>query len=159
MKHYFCKAGTLFFLVALVLSGCAANAVPSQYDLKLKTKVESLEFEVGGEIAQVEITIDSRRYQELSSEQNIYLSYHILSDKKESIIYDGIRTPLESIDARGIEKEIVDVQAPLEAGEYIVEIDLVEEGVTWFSAQGMPTLKLPLKVAGDAEFEAQKTNK
>ena len=49
---------SIFVLISLLLlSGCGYRAVPSQYDLKLKTKVSELSCENGGNLAKLEITI------------------------------------------------------------------------------------------------------
>lgn len=129
-----------------LLTACSYNIVPSQYDLKLESNIKELSFEYGGTIEQTELTIDSRRYQELNSEQRTFLSYHILDNSNNILVNDGIRTPLVPIPARGIGKETLDLFVPTEEGQYILEVDLVEEDVTWFSAQGMKTLQIPLTV-------------
>ncbi|MEP6660713.1 MAG: methyltransferase domain-containing protein [Acidimicrobiales bacterium] len=36
--------------------------------------------------------------------------------------------------------------APARAGDYLVELDIVEEGLAWFADRGSPTLRLPLRV-------------
>lgn len=38
------------------------------------------------------------------------------------------------------------LRAPSEAGEYLLELDLVREGVTWFSQSGGEALRLPIRV-------------
>jgi glycosyltransferase involved in cell wall biosynthesis len=38
------------------------------------------------------------------------------------------------------------LRAPSKAGEYVLELDLVREGVTWFSQTGSSTLRLPISV-------------
>lgn len=38
------------------------------------------------------------------------------------------------------------VTAPKTEGQYLLEIDMVHEGVTWFSQRGSPTLRWPVKV-------------
>jgi hypothetical protein len=40
------------------------------------------------------------------------------------------------------------VTAPKTEGQYLLEIDLVHEGVTWFYQRGSPTLRWPVKVVG-----------
>ena len=47
------------------------------------------------------------------------------------------------------EQEIIQlaVFAPDKHGEYLVEIDLVWEGVMWFKDKGNPTSLVPLKVS------------
>lgn len=145
MKKNISVLGLLSACICL-LTACTYSIVPSQYDLKLKSHVKELSFDQGGTIEQTELTIDSRRYQELNSDQRIFLSYHVLDTGNNILVNDGIRTPLASIPARGIGKETVDFFVPTEAGKYILEIDLVEEDVTWFSAQGMKTLQIPLTV-------------
>jgi len=40
----------------------------------------------------------------------------------------------------------LNITAPLTPGEYVLEIDVVQEGVTWFKDKGSETLKLRLKV-------------
>lgn len=138
-------------VTALMTSGCLRQSVPSQYDLKLKTKEKELTCRQGGNLETMEITIDSRRYQELSSDEQIFLSYHLLDSESNLLIQDGIRTRLTPIAARGVKTEAVTIKTPLEKGDYMVVIDLVEEGVTWFSSQGMETLKIPLKVENSTE--------
>jgi hypothetical protein len=43
------------------------------------------------------------------------------------------------------------VTAPLTAGQYVLEIDMVHEGVTWFYQRGSPTLRWPVKVVQAGE--------
>lgn len=38
------------------------------------------------------------------------------------------------------------ITAPKAAGEYILELDLVQEGITWFHDKGSPTLKTKVRV-------------
>ncbi len=142
--------GVMFFITAAIslfaLCGCNSNIVPSQYDLKLTTNIDSLTLDVGAAPTSLPLTIDSRRYQELSSEQGIFLSYHLLSSNGDMLIFDNERTPLEAIDARGVKKELLNFTAPIESGDYLLQVDLVEENVAWFSEKGMPTITVPLEV-------------
>jgi hypothetical protein len=76
------------------------------------------------------------------------LSYHLLNDQKKIIRRDNARFPLprpvkpgESFPAT------VKVKAPLEAGRYVLEFDMVREGVAWFKELGSRTIFINLKVA------------
>lgn len=39
------------------------------------------------------------------------------------------------------------ITAPDEAGRYLLEVDLVEEGICWFADRASPTLRVPVRVA------------
>lgn len=60
---------------------------------------------------------------------------------------DDIRSelPVDVQPGAGVEL-VADVVAPAQAGEYVLEWDLVEEGVTWFRDQGSAPLPLPVVV-------------
>ncbi len=145
-------------MAVMMLAGCSIKIVPTQYDLKLTSKVKEIEAERGGEMGEIEILIDSSRFDDLSSEENnTFLSYHYYTADGELVDYDGIRTEIELIPARGKKNEVMAFIAPLKAGSYILQVDLVEEGVTWFSVQGMPTLEIPVTVREDAYESYQRT--
>lgn len=70
---------------------------------------------------------------------------------------DDARAPLLQVVEPGYQWPVViAVKVPDEAGEYIAEIDLVHEGVTWFEYKGSRTLRFPVAVderAADLERE------
>jgi LCP family protein required for cell wall assembly len=86
----------------------------------------------------------------------VYLSYHWIDfNSKEAVVFDGKRSII-SEDGVNIGGEVVfdlTVIAPSEPGEYILQIDLVQEGVTWFSFQGVPPLENFISV--DISYAAQ----
>jgi hypothetical protein len=64
-------------------------------------------------------------------------------------VWDGIRTALTSdVNAGGsVSNLVAQVKAPSSAGTYCVQLDVVKEGVTWFSAQGADVLNSTVTVS------------
>jgi hypothetical protein len=46
------------------------------------------------------------------------------------------------------------VQAPMQEGDHLLEVDLVQERVCWFAQRGSPTSRVPIQVAGAAVHRA-----
>jgi SAM-dependent methyltransferase len=81
------------------------------------------------------------------AERPILISYHWLDSSRRAVEYDGLRTPLPRPLAPGDACDAaVRLRTPALAGSYLLEIDLVEEGVSWFSAAGVPPLRLGVRV-------------
>jgi hypothetical protein len=77
----------------------------------------------------------------------VYASYHIYTDKGEAVEYDGIRTLLTRNVLPGESVRLnVSVHAPEAQGDYILEITLVQEHVSWFEIKGVPPAIVRLKV-------------
>jgi len=74
----------------------------------------------------------------------IYLGYHWIDfNTKEMVVFDGERSIIsnDGVDV-GQEAEFdLKIVAPSEPGDYVLQLDLVHEEVTWFSYQGVPTLE------------------
>lgn len=74
----------------------------------------------------------------LTGAQPVRLASHWYTPEGQLVLWDGPRGALPREVARG---ETVLVELPLEppplAGSYILRIDLVHEGVTWFSGEGV----------------------
>jgi len=77
----------------------------------------------------------------------INLAYHWLDAGDRVVILDGVRASLPH-DINPDEEVILDalVSAPNEAGEYILEWDMVQEGVSWFKDKGGKTTRIPIKI-------------
>jgi hypothetical protein len=66
---------------------------------------------------------------------------------QQLLALDFLRVPLPRDVAPG-ETLALDVsfKAPSEAGRYVVELDMVDEGITWFAARGSQTARVELTV-------------
>lgn len=78
----------------------------------------------------------------------VNVAYHWLDKNGQVVIHDGDRSPLPIMQPGQQAQVNVVVKPPAQPGSYILEIDLVYEHVSWFAAQGNPTLKLPVEVTG-----------
>ncbi|MCL5959100.1 MAG: hypothetical protein M1358_07225 [Chloroflexi bacterium] len=87
----------------------------------------------------------------------IQLSYHWYdSTGSAAVIWEGLRTPLAERVAYG-ESATVEaaIQAPRFPGEYVLALDLVCEGRTWFSHAGVREFRARVKVVSRAEDAEQ----
>lgn len=80
---------------------------------------------------------------------NYYISYHIWSENNELLLWDGERFGIPNIiNANTSNSILVKFSNDIlkNHGEYIIELDLVREGVTWFTQQGMESIKIKVYV-------------
>jgi hypothetical protein len=98
----------------------------------------------------VHVENSSVRTWEASGTRPFRLGYHLLSDTGHTVSYDGERTSLPHDLAPG---ESIDIDAwvaaPDEPGTYIVEWDMMQETVAWFSWKGALTSETHLNVEGE----------
>lgn len=98
----------------------------------------------------VDLTVRNASWREWRSEQTphpILLSYHWLDARRGPVEYDGLRTPLPRPVLPGESCAVtMRVRAPAKPGSYVLEIDLVEEGVSWFTRAGTRPLRSPVRV-------------
>jgi SAM-dependent methyltransferase len=89
----------------------------------------------------VALTIRSRSWRPFRSDDpraKVLASYHWLDARGAMAVEDGVRTPLPRPLAPGETLAMtLTVTAPASAGRYTLAVDLVEEGVTWFSRAGI----------------------
>lgn len=72
---------------------------------------------------------------------------HWLDDKNNVVINDDGRSILLHDLNPGEEMEVpVTITAPASPGVYTLEVDVVQEGVTWFGSRGSPTLRANIRV-------------
>jgi SAM-dependent methyltransferase len=80
----------------------------------------------------------------------VFLSYHWLDATGALAIEDGLRTPLpHAVPANSESVMTCRIETPPGAGRYTLALDLVEEGVTWFSRAGAPVFKVPMTITGN----------
>src|SRR5438093_6832346 len=70
---------------------------------------------------------------------NINLSYHWYDAAGNVVVWDGMRTSLAGTARTRISAINAQIVVPDKAGTYKLRYDIVQEGVTWFSGQGMQT--------------------
>lgn len=111
----------------------------------LSTEIPNLEFERGGREFSLPVKVKNESGADLLSTRRVYLTYHVLDIDNNVLRWDSERTEVSVSSGK---EEIINLVGciPSEAGEYFFEIDMVKEGVEWFSAQGMKTIIIPVKV-------------
>jgi SAM-dependent methyltransferase len=77
----------------------------------------------------------------------VFLSYRWLDRQRRPIVKEGRRSPLPRPLEPGESCHVgVRIQTPATAGDYLIEIDIVEEGVAWFSEVGVPPMRFAVNV-------------
>jgi hypothetical protein len=84
-----------------------------------------------------------------SGSQAVFLSYHWYDPAEDKmVVFEGLRTSLPADLPPGAEVGLdAWVRAPTKAGRYILQLDMVQEDVLWFSAQGSETGDVPVEVS------------
>jgi 2-polyprenyl-3-methyl-5-hydroxy-6-metoxy-1,4-benzoquinol methylase len=67
-----------------------------------------------------------------TGKEPIHLSYHWLSDTGDMVVFEGERAPIPMIRAGQKDDVTMQVLPPTKAGEYILQIVLLQEQVAWF---------------------------
>ena len=82
-----------------------------------------------------------------TAEQAVKLSYHWLDLEKNILVFEGLRTSLPKTVIPGEQQEIgLRVQSPVQAGQYILQITMIKEGVDWFERQYVTPLELKINI-------------
>jgi SAM-dependent methyltransferase len=76
-----------------------------------------------------------------------YHLYRIVDGREELVSFDNVRThlprPLKSGDTMTVPLEIAPIEQP---GDYIADIDMLQEYITWFTPHGFTGCRLPFTV-------------
>ena len=79
--------------------------------------------------------------------QKFDLAYHLFDPSGAIIVWDGARTLLSAPVAPGASVTVnATVTLPATPGAFALKFDLVQEGVSWFSGQGVPAESITLTV-------------
>jgi LCP family protein required for cell wall assembly len=92
----------------------------------------------------------------MNGDNPVYLGYHWIDfNSREVVVFDGERSIIRQDGVDVGEETVFDLNviSPSKPGEYILQIDLVHEGFTWFSFQGVPSLEKFITV--DVSYSAQ----
>lgn len=102
-----------------------------------------------GETKELKLWVKNKGAREWNSDglAPCFVSYHLLDGMGKTLRFDNPRTRLPRPVGPGEKVEVgVMVKAPLEEGRYLLEFDLVREGIAWFKDLGSTTLLLPFLV-------------
>jgi SAM-dependent methyltransferase len=97
----------------------------------------------------VSVDVDNAGWDEWRSDgpNPVRVSYHWLTPARVMVEFDGLRSDLPRPLAPGEScRATIAVRAPDTPGAYLLAIDLVREGVTWFSEAGGPCHTEPIDV-------------
>jgi hypothetical protein len=77
----------------------------------------------------------------------VHLGNHWLDTNNKTLQLDDARgTLVEDLKPGGEATIPLEITAPAKPGGYVLELDMVQEGVSWFRDKGAQTLRLPVQV-------------
>ena len=103
-----------------------------------------------GEVVKLPVRVENRSEAPFPHGKATFgLSYHLLSDGGEMLKFDNARSYFEAPLQPGSSLVIeLSIQAPVGPGAYLLELDLVWEGMWWLKEKGNPTATIKLIVLG-----------
>jgi phosphoglycerol transferase MdoB-like AlkP superfamily enzyme len=137
----------------LVLVGPAAAGQDHLHDLAVTHSRKAL-LMATAETIEVDLEVENRGRASWSADAGFALSYHWLTPEGEVVAWDGERTgftdPVGPGESRAFQ---VRLRAPDRAGEYLLQWDVVQEGVLWVSqVDPTPVEPQPVTVAPTHAF-------
>ena|GEM_PF-3287505 len=100
-----------------------------------------------GELITITVNIKNNTQNVFSTEIGCYMSYHLYDSNGNLLGYDGIRSALTSIYPGETKAQNVIIEVPGDTGTYVVEVDMLREGIVWFSQKNLVPLRIDLEVA------------
>ena len=141
MNRRSCFQFGLFLLALFILVGCSRSSGPRRL---LNFKVEFGDNNIPGQMTvgrtvTADITITNTSKSKWPSKPNekgqnaVNLSYHWFDRKGAVVVFDGLRTALPNDVRPGESVQLkATIQPPDRAGQYSLEVTLVQEAVAWF---------------------------
>ena len=147
--------------VLLLLAGCGkenASRLP-QSGFKVTFGDHQIPSEMTlGKTIQADVNVTNASNRTWPSQPNtkgenvVNLAYHWFDRKGQVVVYDGERTHLpENLDPGKSVKLAMAIKPPPRAGDYLLEVTLVQEGVAWFPENGGDKIELPVRVVADRQ--------
>ncbi len=122
------------------------SVVVPQYGAVFTSAPASVSGAAGGAVT-VPLTVKNTGSLTWDPAQLFDVAYHITTWSDATFVWDGARTTLPSAVAPGQSVTLnAGVRLPMTAGSYVIKFEVVREGVTWFSSQGVPTGNVALQV-------------
>lgn len=144
-----CVIGVAFFLYTVSLFLISSNQNPYLVEMSVQENYLSISREETGAFYYIPVEISNKSSRTVSSQLNTNLSYHLyrVGENDDTLIsLENGRSVVPNIYPG--DSEIVELQyeVPVEKGVYIIYIDLIEEGVKWYSESGMLTPYVMIEV-------------
>ncbi len=141
--------GLLFGCYILTLFWISGKQNPYLVQIDAKQDYFMIDREWVGEEFEIPVVIHNTSWKAIAAEFRISLSYHLyaLNQEEQTLLsIENIRTEPGQI-LPGEQKEVsMRITVPLEKGIYIFYVDLLEEGVTWYSERGTKTKPIVVEV-------------
>lgn len=141
MKCCSWRLSAFVFLLLISLIGCGRRSAPRRLsDFKVEFGDHNIpaQMTVGRTVTAV-ITVKNSSQNKWPSKPNdkgrnaVNLSYHWRDRKGAIVVFDGLRTSLPNDVQPGSSVQLkAMIQPPDRAGQYALEVTLVQEGVAWF---------------------------
>ncbi len=121
----------------------AVNAMPARYGATYDVSALSLNGTIVAPlVGQVKLTNTSSFPWSASGTNPVRLAYHWLNPAANVVVWDGQRSPLPAdVPVGGTVAVAVTIPTPTTPGSYVLAVDLVREGLSWFSAGGVAPAK------------------
>lgn len=144
-------------LLPLALASCVrlrqVPALPREAFVARLTLVSSPSAVEPGSRFRVRLLVENRSAVEwprtgwTSRGRTLSASYHWRAEDGSIAVHDGLRTPLRTALGPGESDHVsLSVDAPARPGSFVLEADLVQEGVAWFSDHGSPVARAAVRV-------------
>lgn len=141
------------WLIAVLVLAAWANAGSAEFDLEV-TADELPGVISNAETVTVRLWVANEGRQPWATGDGYALSYHWLHGDGEVAHWDGVRTELGKPVSPGEIRELrAVVRAPDRSGDYLLQWDVVQEGVRWLSeVDPTPVAPVPVRVTATHAF-------